>query len=149
MSIKPSTPSPISVLSTSCYRLEAPAVAEAPPPVSLRATEPRYSIRLAESPGTPCAQCIEPTGAGPVGYLDEEPVCDRCLLHNCAELGMVIAVIAVTRDYGAFEPQSEAEWLAALAELGAFARIYERFALRSGPRRRILDLGDPEDGPVH
>ncbi|MCP3962306.1 MAG: hypothetical protein GY719_31065 [bacterium] len=102
---------------------------------------------MAESPGAPCALCVEPTGAGPVGYLDEDPVCDLCLLQNCAELGMLLALSAVTREYGDFGPESEDEWRAALAELGAFARLYARFVARSGPRRRILR--PDEDGPIH
>ncbi len=149
MSRSYSSPSPISLRATSSHRFEPAAAAEAPPPVATSTAEPRYSICLAESPGTPCALCLESTGAGPVGYRDEDPICDRCLLDHCVELGMVIALVSLTREYGALEPESEEEWRAALAELGAFARIYERFALRSGPRRRILRLDDLTSGPVH
>ena len=55
---------------------------------------------------------------------------------------LVLAVVAVTREYAAVEPDSDDERAAGLAELGAFARIYERIARLSGPRRRFLR---PED----
>ena len=148
MSHRHAFPSQIAARSASSPAQEAAAALSPPPPVSTQVSEPRYSIRLAESPGTGCALCLEPTGAGPVGYVDSEPVCDRCLLEHCVELGMVLALVAVTREYAAVETDSDDELQAGLAELGAFARIYDRIALRSGPRRRFL-RPDPNDGPVH
>ena len=140
MAHKHSSPSPIPVRSTCSDRV--------PPPVSIAATEPLYSIRLADRPGTACALCLEPTGAGPVGYLEDDPVCDRCLLDSCSQLGMVLALVAVTREYAAVEPSSDEELQEGLTELGAFARIYERVAQRSGPRRKFR-LSDPEGDPVN
>ena len=130
---------PLTVLSVSspCPTAVPPPL-EAPPPAAPAPSHQRYSIRLAEKPGTPCAACLEPTGTGPVGFLGEEPICDVCLLRDSPMLGMVLALVAVTRDYGAFEPSSSGQWQAAMAQLGAFARIFERFAARFGPRRRIL-----------
>ena len=100
-------------------------------------TSKGYSIQVAKSPGTLCAECAEPTGAGPIGCLDEEPICDMCLLEGCHELGMVLAVIAVARAFASIDPRQVREQREALEELGAFVRIYERFAAKSGPPRRF------------
>lgn len=97
-----------------------------------------YSIRVATDPGSPCRLCAAETGSGPVGYREEEPVCDLCLLENSPELGMLLAVAAVTRACGSVEIASAADRRDALNELGAFARIYERIAARSGPARLFL-----------
>ncbi len=93
--------------------------------------EPLYSIRVADSPGTLCAACgKQETGAGPVGYLDDEPICDLCLLERSTDLGLMLATIAVVRAYagtvGTAQDQQEA-----LNELGVFARIYHRVASKS------------------
>ncbi len=103
---------------------------------STKSDEPLYSIRLAESPGTRCAACgKQETGAGPVGYLDDHPICDLCLLEADTDLGMALALIAVTRAYGSMEAGSSREHQDALEELGAFAHIYHRIASKSWPAR--------------
>ena len=100
-----------------------------------KSDDPLFSIRVAENSGTLCAACCkQETGAGPVGYRNDEPVCDLCLLQSTHELGMVLAVISVVRAYANVRGDSE-EWQRALEELGAFARVYERFAAESGPAR--------------
>ena len=113
------------------------------------ATEkPRYCLRLAEQGGTPCALCREATGSGVVGYLAEDPVCDLCLLEGSSELGMVLALICVTRAYGALPLAAGEGAREALIELGAFARIYERFAARFGPARFFkIPLSGAAGGP--
>lgn len=100
-------------------------------------TSEGYSIQVARSPGVLCAECAEPTGAGPIGCLDDEPICDMCLLEGCHELGMVLAVIAVARAFASINPRQVNERREALEELGAFVRIYERFAAKSGPPRKF------------
>ncbi len=102
------------------------------------ATGPVYSIRLAAAPGAPCRLCAAETGSGPVGYRGDEPICDLCLLEEAPALGMVLAVVAVVRAYGSVELAPTDERRDALNELGAFARIYETFAAKSGPMRWIL-----------
>ncbi len=102
------------------------------------AAEPAYSIRLATDAGAPCRLCAAETGSGPVGYRGEEAICDLCLLEDSPALGMVLALVAVTRAYGSVEPASTDEQRQGLDVLGAFARIYERVAAKSGPARRIL-----------
>ncbi len=88
--------------------------------------DPLYSIRVADSPGTVCAACVkQETGAGPVGYMDDEPICDLCLLELSTDLGMLLANAAVIRAY-AGTVGTEAERGEALHELGVFARIYHR-----------------------
>ncbi len=100
-----------------------------------KAEEPLYSIRGAESPGT-CAACgKQETGTGPVGYLDEEPICDLCLLERTTDLGMALALISVVRAYGSLGTGTSEEHQEALEELGAFARIYHRIASKSWPAR--------------
>ncbi len=97
----------------------------------------RFSIRVAEQPGE-CTLCAEPTGTGPVGYYDDRPVCDLCLLDCCVELGLVLALVTVVRGYGAVEADSHTEHSEDLAKLGFFARIYEQLAAMSAPARRML-----------
>ena len=89
-----------------------------------KTTSSGYSIRVATNPGKLCGQC-------------GEPICDMCLLEGCHELGMVLAVIAVARAYASVDPHQVNERREALEELGAFVRIYERFAAKSGPPRRF------------
>ena len=97
--------------------------------------EPLYSIRVADSPGTLCAACgKQETGAGPVGYLDDEPICDLCLLERSTDLGLMLATTAVVRAY-AETGGTHAQRQEALDELGVFARIYHRVASKSWPAR--------------
>ncbi len=97
--------------------------------------EPLYSIRVADSPGTVCAACRkQETGSGPVGYMDDEPICDLCLLERSNDLGLLLAMTAVSRAYaGAVGTAGEQQ--EALHELGVFARIYHRVC--SWPARII------------
>ena len=121
----------------------SPALADAPPsPLPeglsrpLKADEPLYSIRVADNPGTVCAACRQQeTGTGPVGYRDDSPICDLCLLEGNHELGMVLAVVAVTRAYASVKNATLDERQEALRELGAFARVYEAVAAKSWPAR--------------
>ncbi len=98
-----------------------------------------------------CAACgKQDTGAGPVGYRDDEPICDLCLLEGSTDLGMALALIAVTRAYGSMEPGTSEGHQEALEELGMFARIYHRIASKSWPARlfRIPGL-TAEDDSTH
>ncbi len=98
-----------------------------------------YSIRVPPRAGrVTCPGCgLSFFAAGPTGYAEEQPVCDLCLLLSCQELGMVMALVAVVRMFGSFEPLTAEEYSLALTELGGFARIYERFAAKAGPARVI------------
>ena len=108
------------------------------PAAQSRSTEtdaPLYSIRVAENPGILCTACgNQETGAGPVGYLDDEPICDLCLLERNTDLGLLVAMTAVARAYAATDGTPD-ERQEALAELGVFARIYHRIASQSWPAR--------------
>ncbi len=96
-----------------------------------------YSIRVPEPAGaTRCDRCKSRFSAmGPTGYAEDRPICDMCLLEGSSELGMVLALVAVVRAFGAVEPTDREDYRDALKELGAFARIYERVAAKSGPAR--------------
>ena len=61
-----------------------------------------------------------------------------CLLKGCVDLGVVLGLVAITRECGALVLQSAGQAEEALAELGVFASFFERFARRSGPRRRLV-----------
>ncbi len=111
-----------------------------PPPVPAaqarltRTDDPLYSIRLVEDPGTLCADCgKQETGCGPVGFRDDDPVCDLCLLEGTTDLGLMMAMTAVSRAYA--ETGGTAEEPGALHELGVFARIYHQVASKSWPLR--------------
>ena len=96
-----------------------------------------YSIRLARpSRSVHCPLCGRSfLASGPTGFRDEEPICDLCLLEKVEDLGVVLALAAVSRAFATSRYASRAEYDLALGELGAFARIYERVAARSGPPR--------------
>ena len=96
-----------------------------------------YSIRIPEPAGPArCARCqTRFSAAGPTGYAEDRPICDMCLLEGSSQLGMVMALVAVVRAFGAVRPSSHQDYREALSELGAFSRIYERFAAKSGPPR--------------
>jgi len=117
------------------YDVEAEPVARWPREHGLERAE--YSIRLPEpATATRCDRCQSRfSAAGPTGYAEERPICDLCLLESSSELGMVLALVAVVRAFGAVEPTDHEDYLDALNELGAFARIYERVAAKSSPAR--------------
>ncbi len=115
----------------------------APPPASDR---PGYSIRVAASRSWSCAACgAAGAGGGPLGHRGERPVCDGCLLEASPQLGMVMALISVTRACGAIYARASRDWLEPLRELGLFARVYECVAARFG-RRRVIRL--PGGAPI-
>jgi hypothetical protein len=99
-----------------------------------------YSIRMPDPPGAvECARCGQRfLAAGPTGHADDEPICDLCMLECEDALGMVLALIAISRSYAGVRPRTAEQHWDALEELGAFVRIYERAAARSGPAREIL-----------
>ncbi len=94
-----------------------------------------YSIRLAKSPGT-CAVCRDQdTGIGPVGYLDESPICDLCLLERSTDLGMIIALVSVVRAFATIRSDGSRDYQEALKELRFFARLFHQIASKSWPAR--------------
>ncbi len=96
-----------------------------------------YSIRIPRPAGSArCVRCrVRFSAAGPTGYAEDLPICDMCLLEGSQQLGMVMALVAVVRAFGTVRPSNHGDYQDALGELGAFARIYERFAAKSGPPR--------------
>ena len=69
-----------------------------------------------------------------MGHRGEEPLCDPCLLEGSPQLGMVLALVAVSRAYAAAARGAPEHYLELLEELGVFARVYECIAAKSGPR---------------
>ena len=111
---------------------------------------PVYCIRDAAAPDATCADCGERiTGSGPVGYRDDEPVCDPCLIDGNTILGMVLALVAVNRCYGAMTRGRGEEFREALEQVGMFARVYECIAAKAGPIRlfHIPGVTDREAAP--
>lgn len=103
----------------------------------LRREDVLYSVRIPPDPGQiSCPRCGTAfRAAGPTGYADAHPICDLCLLESCHALGMVLALVTVTRGFGQLERADEQLFWESLGSLGIFARIYERFAAQSGPAR--------------
>lgn len=97
---------------------------------------------FAADPGAPCAACNRPTGHGPVGYRDDVPICDLFLLEASTPLGLTLALVAVARAFALGCPRDSRDASMALAELGAFARIFERVAATWGPARSFVDAAD-------
>ena len=101
-----------------------------------------YCIRVpSRVESLPCPSCGRMFRvAGPTGFLGPHPICDGCLLNGDRRLGMVLTMIAVCRRYGGLIPADAAEEQLHQRELLAFARVYERFAARSGPPRPWADF---------
>ena len=63
---------------------------------STAANRPVYSLREAACRPLTCTECgHEIAGGGPVGYRDQQPICDACMFDGSVELGMVLALIVV------------------------------------------------------
>ena len=124
-------------MSGSSRPIEPSGTSEVPGGPCLALEKILYSIRFPEQPGeTRCPRCGDRfRAAGPTGHVNDEPICDLCLLECEENLGMVLALVAVVRVYSAEQFESAEEHWEALEEVGAFARIYERSAARSGPPR--------------
>ena len=85
-----------------------------------------------------CAICTKPFSAhGPTGFCEEQPICDRCLLEQENQLGMLLAVSFFTRAYAVLADREERIASEAAVEMLSFARIYELFAARFGPARPL------------
>lgn len=97
--------------------------------------EAKVVIRAADGSRTvSCDACRTVfLAAGPTAYADDRPLCDACVFEHDAQLAMVLAAVSVLRAFGASEP-STADMQSAVDLLG-FARIYETFAAKHGPRR--------------
>ncbi|MEM1180486.1 MAG: hypothetical protein AAGM22_19230 [Acidobacteriota bacterium] len=100
---------------------------------------PRYSIRVPETPTKVlCCLCGSAfTAAGPTGHVNDQPVCDLCMLERSLQLGLVLALVAVTRSYGGGWPVDEVEEDHARFELMAFARLYDAKASAFAPARPV------------
>jgi hypothetical protein len=108
-----------------------------------------FSIRIPKvRERTECSRCGKDFEAGgPTGFEDELPVCDPCLLEGSPLLGLLLALAAVTRSYGAFRSEKTEEQRLALMDYGAFARIYEHIAAKEGPARPFFLDGLPGARP--
>ncbi len=106
------------------------------------AAQSTYAIRVLRSPGVPCATCGAETGMGTVGHDSDDPVCDRCMLEQCEPLGMLLALVAVTRAYATTSTDETDVARESLVELGAFARIFEHVIAKWGPARLVTPGGD-------
>lgn len=117
------------------------------PPVDLRLESAAgdLAIRVPDEPRrVRCEVCDDGfLAAGPTGFSERRPVCDRCLFDLSPQLGMVLALVSVTRSFGQL-PRRAGE--RAADELVAFSRVYEAFAAKHGPRRELV-LQVPEDLP--
>ena len=103
-----------------------PAVGADEVDVVIRAPQEAATVR--------CDRCGTRFDAGgPTAYAGHQPLCDVCVFEYDAQLAMVLAAVSVLRAFGSGEP-NEAEAQAAL-DLLRFARLYETFAERYGPRR--------------
>ncbi len=112
------------------------------------AGDPRPGYRIRSTPGreVSCSACGRRfAGSGPIGCLDDAPVCDLCLFEADAELGMMLALVSVTRAYAALAEEGSGTWLEPLQELARFATVYERVAARSGPPRLFSIPGFTEE----
>lgn len=105
--------------------------------------QPLYSIRVPRQPAeVECPHSRKTFWAvGPTAYENDQPISDLAMLDGCRELGMLLALAAVTRAFGAVSLAAPEVGREALYQLAAFARVYETFAAKSGPRRPF-DLPD-------
>ncbi len=115
------------------------------PPTAARAGSV-YNIRAAAGGSFSCAACgRRSTGTSPVGYRDEKPICDPCLIESDIDLGMVLALVSVIRACALAHADTPGDQLEVLRELGTFARVYECFAAKKGPVRIFRIPGFTDD----
>ena len=102
-----------------------------------------YSIQwFLNTPG-PCARCRREVGSGPVGFRNSEPagpLCDKCLLDQHFDMGMLLLMANVTRELAKQATRRdalEAEPYRAL--LMTFSKVYDQGA--DWPLRRKEALG--------
>ena len=109
------------------------------PPIDRLTRLNGYSIRMADAPGVPCALCGKPTGRGPVGHYEGDPICDRCLEEGSRDLGAVLALIAAARLHVYLVRQQPDQRGPQLELLTAFLHSFEHLAERWGPARAVLE----------
>jgi hypothetical protein len=109
------------------------------PSLSIRIPTTRESMECGH-----CGRTFEI--GGPTGFEAEKPICDPCLLEGSPLLGVLMALAAITRTYGAFRSEKSEELRLALMDYGAFARIYEHINAKEGAARPFFLDGIPEEG---
>lgn len=116
---------------------------------ALRVMDEPHSIRIPLQPGPVLCPTCETSfrAGGPTGYAGDRPICDLCLIERCEDLGMLMTMGLAVRAFANFVPRSRDEHRRALDELGIVARVYERFAERSGPPRPVHVAGAMGKGP--
>lgn len=114
------------------------AVPRSRPETLLEGTR-RMSIRVPVKPTIArCELCSKIFPAqGPTGFYEDWPICDRCLLENENQLGMVMALTLFTRTYARLAGEDGAMSADAATEMLAFAKVYELFADAFGPPRPL------------
>jgi len=125
-----------------------PALLAGLPEPSAQGASPLFSIRVPkEATVATCPYSGQRFhAAGPTAYEDDQPISDLAMLDGCHELGMLLALAAVTRACGALSLAAPEVGREALVQLAAFARVYETHAAKSGPRRPFNPLReDTED----
>lgn len=98
-----------------------------------------FSIRVPPIPDiVACELCSTPFSAhGPTGYYEERPICDRCLLEQDYQLGMLLVLSIFIRNSSELAAEPNPTGAEARIEMLAFARIYELFSARYGPPRSL------------
>ena len=96
-----------------------------------------YSIRNPENPSIDCCgRCgVRFRVAGPTGYADDVPICDRCLLAADTILGIVLALVSIVRCFATSDYATREDYWSALGEVGTFSRLFERVTSQTGPPR--------------
>lgn len=126
--------------------LQMPVAAPEPEAVRPRSALPRLvpgsrliSIRVPPiSDVVTCELCSKPFSAeGPTGYYEERPICDRCLLEQNPQLGMLMILSIYVRTCSELAIEPGPTGTEATVEMLAFARIYELFSARYGPPRTL------------
>lgn len=122
------------------------------PPKAERSIDEKTCVRI-PSTGAPliCSRCdVDVSAGGPTGYRGNDPICDACLLETAPELGMMLVLTAMARLFGDAGPaggdgngngngNDDGERIH-LEELGAFARVYARYAAERGPTRGLASF---------
>lgn len=109
------------------------------PPAEVLVVDTDLSVRIPPTPDiVTCPRCSARLFAGgPTGFQGDDPICDACLLEAAPELGMVLVLVAMARLFGGPPPTKDEGGRVSLVELGAFARVYERFAAERSPTRGL------------
>lgn len=90
-----------------------------------------------------CIDCNCSVGHGPIGWREGAgALCDTCFTTQHAPFGMVLVIINIVREVGAYESRGSNDDKHLMGMFLTMARLYAKTADKSWPRRPVGTLDD-------